>query len=169
MSHLPVWNGWVVPYFATQLPDGTPEFRVVDEVKRKEAVFDRLCWICGVYVNETGWISFIGGNRSISNRLFFDPGSHEECARYAAQVCPYLSGSKRIERALTEDRKQKIENAGWQVQHNNVVRPTRMGIYTCRNYQTVKMGGQTLILAGKRPSRIDWDIMPASDLWNFEE
>lgn len=144
----------VIPYFAI-IKDGIPDFRVVDEVKRHAAVYDRLCWICGNPMPQ-GLIAFIGGERSVQNRSFIDPASHVECAMYAAKVCPYLNGERR-QYAKTPSRVEKDPAFEHMKVEQHV--PRRLAIYLTARYWIKPYQGSFLIEADKA-RQIIWDAMP---------
>jgi hypothetical protein len=61
----------------------------IDGHKQALCALKKLCMICGKKLLPKKW--FIGGQHAAMNRLFTDPAMHEECARYALKVCPFLS------------------------------------------------------------------------------
>ncbi len=89
MANLPVdKRGYPVPWFVKWI-NGEPEFRVMDEMHYWQAVQKNLCWVCGNPL----WRErvFTIGPMCAINRISSEPPSHRECARYAAQACPFLS------------------------------------------------------------------------------
>ena len=168
VQKLPTFQGWPVPWFVEEPPEGHEyDLRVVSEAKRRRAMDYRLCGICGGEIPDPGWVAFIGGNLSVQNRLFSDPGSHEECARYAAKVCPYLAGTMRQH---TDVDPEKYEATGKLIKQVLMVeRPDRMAIYCVTKYEQVMVrtpeGKQLLIQVPKKPRKLDWDIMPESSKW----
>lgn len=82
-------RGYPIFFTAAKKADGSPEFRVSDPIKRYQAMAERRCGLCGAPLGY--WIVFIGGPKALENRIFSDPPMHEECATYAAKVCPYLA------------------------------------------------------------------------------
>jgi len=137
---IPVWlkhrpvdpRGYPIPFTAYVSPDGTPDFRVLDEEKRQDVVRRRLCGLCGFPL--AYWIWFIGGDQSFSTRMFNDPAMHEECARYALEVCPFLV------RPNARYRKPPEELAGVEVwTHPEAIssseRPKRIGLGRTRQYE----------------------------------
>ncbi len=70
--------------------DGKPDFRVIDVAKAERQAKKRLCAICNRKMGQ--WVCFLGGPGSMQSGAFRDGPMHEDCARYAAQVCPYLAG-----------------------------------------------------------------------------
>ena len=91
LSHLPVHRGLPVP-FSQAWFDGKPDFRTVDPNKTIQCVQEKLCAICGRQLGERSY--FIGGEQSKASHLFTDPPQHKECAEFAAETCPFVSGKK---------------------------------------------------------------------------
>jgi hypothetical protein len=88
MRQLPIDDrGYPVPAFAAWI-DGKPDFRVADSRFLIEAHKRRLCWLCGDRLGV--YLSFVIGPMCAINRTISEPPSHLECARFAAQACPFL-------------------------------------------------------------------------------
>lgn len=89
VARLPRQGGLPVPYVALQ--DKTrADFRVLDTTRVERCLNGHRCGICSSVID--GSVVFIGGPASMfSNHQFRDPPMHEECARYAAGTCPFLS------------------------------------------------------------------------------
>lgn len=82
-------QGYPIPWFAAQLPDGTHDLRTADAHKLYMAARFGNCWICG---RRTGiYKAFPIGPMCMVNRITAEPPSHRECAIYAAKVCPFLA------------------------------------------------------------------------------
>lgn len=64
------------------------DFRVFNTRHALKALREHLCGVCG---KPTKDYFFVGGPMCLANRIFGDPPMHDACARYAMQVCPYLS------------------------------------------------------------------------------
>jgi hypothetical protein len=96
-------KGRPVPYF-TPWKDGVSDFKVFDAMKVAECVHTRACWICGEPLDEL--VAFVIGPLCSVNRISAEPPSHFDCAKYAAQVCPFLAHSnmqRRDSKIHTED------------------------------------------------------------------
>jgi hypothetical protein len=159
MSRLKKFNGLPVP-FTVFWKDGAPDFRIIDEQRKRQCLENRLCGICGQRIN--GPLAFIGGESSITHRLFIDPPMHSACARWAAQVCPYLSnGDARHRTELSPKLAGDVTSASLV----SVVRPKKMGLYLTDSYRFGRLEGSTdqhvYIYVGP-PRKIDWKIMPES-------
>jgi len=82
-------RGYPIPWFVGELPDGTRDFRIADQEKRIRGYKDELCWLCGEKLGR--YKAFVIGPMCVVNRNTSEPGSHLECARFAAIACPHLS------------------------------------------------------------------------------
>lgn len=103
MRHLPVdKRGFPVPWFVPMV-NGEPEFRAMDSGKRKKAIKDGRCWVCGGATYEQVTAFVIGPMCGI-NRTTAEPPCHLECARWSALNCPFLTQReiKRREDEFTE-------------------------------------------------------------------
>lgn len=166
MASLPTYQGWPVPWFV-EVIGGVVDFSIVSEKKRIASIGYRLCWICGSAIPDPSWIAFIGSNASVEQRIFFDPGCHEECARYAARVCPYLSNGRRW--TNESEFKKKLSQFGWETKTFKPTVPDKMAICTVREYEVIEVpvGNKwmPMVKIPKKPMKVDWDIMPATIRW----
>jgi hypothetical protein len=93
-------RGYPIPYIVYRDAAGGPHFPINDATKVEEVLRKRLCALCGKRLVDGAW--FIGGARCFTDPAgaFLDPPAHEECARYAIKVCPYLAArsyAKRVD------------------------------------------------------------------------
>lgn len=100
LSHLPVDpRGYPIPYFVP-FTDGKPNFKYTDPEKQHQCFKNKQCGICGKkLLKNQFW--FVGGPLSLKNKVSSDVHNHEQCARYALKVCPYLFNQK-ADRIATE-------------------------------------------------------------------
>jgi hypothetical protein len=92
-------RGYPIPFL--MMPDSQIS---IDGEKLMVCLGQKLCMICGKKLDNKKW--FIGGQATARNRLFNDPAMHEECARYALRVCPFLSNQEmkyRTSKSYPED------------------------------------------------------------------
>lgn len=87
MKALPVHRGYPVPWFVAVV-DGVPDFRIADERKMQLAMTRSQCWLCGETLGSKR--TFVVGPMCAINNISSEPPSHLECARFAAQACPFL-------------------------------------------------------------------------------
>lgn len=141
LSGRSLFRGLPIPFTALVSAEGVPDFRVTDLGNWQRAVKYKLCGLCGI---KLGFIVyFIGGPLCDQNRMFFDPPMHEECARYAFEVCPFLAFSAAAYRTRAGDSELHISRAAAGGQ-----RPERMGLFKTKSYTTVERQGEVLIQAG---------------------
>lgn len=149
-------RGYPIP-FTTAVIDGKPDFRVLDEARRQECMTARLCGLCGEKLGY--WIAFVGGPRSVDSRAFNDPAMHEECARYALAVCPFLvRDTGRYSGPRAGDAEKGIADSGT----HQTERPEKIALYVTRGYEPAVFAltrGQpvgTLLLVADKAKRIEW-------------
>lgn len=73
--------------------DGVVDFRLLNLDHHVRCARQSLCAICGRRLHRD--YVFIGGPMCCQNRVFGDGPMHEQCARYALAVCPYLTNAHR--------------------------------------------------------------------------
>src|SRR5260370_41523574 len=101
-----------------------------------------MLFVVGVLVSPA--ISSVGRSQK-KNRLFVDPAMHKQCAEFASQTCPFLTG-------------QKLEYSNRPAEHKDALvtkvpmapRPDTMFIMrTCtKKVRAVTVNGKVMIHAG---------------------
>jgi hypothetical protein len=98
-------QGYPVPWFVAWLSEhgaprrrgeGTPDFRVIHAGAIETAIRSRVCWLCGEPLG--AYTAFVIGPMCAVNRVSSEPGSHLDCANFAARACPFLADPKRRRR-----------------------------------------------------------------------
>lgn len=180
LKRFQLWKGYVVHFTVFIKPDGSPDFKVMNEDNRVRCFEKNWCHLCGLRM----WppYAFIGGPLCVEHRSFVDGPMHVDCAEYAARVCPFLSSP------TGKYNVQAGANAGMLDLDTNImvyenvanVRPKKMALVTSDTYTwgrtSGKYGeGEGLVHAADpnpkgqitcKPGeyiRVDWDIMPSSD------
>lgn len=140
-------RGYPVPFFVAWI-DGKPDFRVADQAKLGACHNERRCWLCGEKLGR--YMAFVIGPMCAVNRISAEPPSHIECARFAAQACPFLARPKALRRAtgLPED---KIEPAGVMLPRN----PGVALVWVTRKYSLVRTRNGVLFEVGN-PEQTFW-------------
>lgn len=146
LAHLPLYGPYPIP-FTTFIHEGKPDFRVTDMQNWDRCVAEDLCGVCGIRLGEYSY--FIGGPLTLQNRMFFDPGMHELCAKFAAKICPFLSGKRMEYRPMDPN---APEPEGYQINQVDVtsdIRPEKMYILKARTkkVELVRYQGKLLIRA----------------------
>jgi hypothetical protein len=111
MQGLPVdERGYRVPFFVSWF-NGKPDFRMARSESVMKCLIENLCWICGKEheldrESNSYPQTYVIGPMCVINRVSSEPGSHLECARYAARVCPFLVSPhmRRNEKDLPEEK-----------------------------------------------------------------
>lgn len=93
-------RGYPVPWIVMVDRAGRAHFPVNDAGRVHDCITRKLCGLCGKRLDAGCW--FVGGPRCFTDPMgaFADPAMHEDCARYALRVCPYLAApsyAKRID------------------------------------------------------------------------
>ena len=89
IARLPVdHRGYPVPTFVAVV-DGRPDHRLVNPQRIGPALTHRQCWICGEPLGR--YLASLLGPMCTVTRTVSEPPSHQDCARYAALACPFLS------------------------------------------------------------------------------
>jgi hypothetical protein len=73
-------RGYAIPISQFIKPDGSPDFRVMDDERTGKVVRRRLCSLCGGKIR--GDVYFVGGPKCVEHGYFYDPPMHRECALY---------------------------------------------------------------------------------------
>jgi hypothetical protein len=118
-------RGFPIPFVVYRDVKGMPHFSVNDVVAVDRVLDEKLCGLCGKPL-KPGHIWFIGGPGSsfLVDGMYIDPFMHEDCGRYAIQVCPFIAArsySKRLE-AKTLKPEDVHEDA---LVHDNEIAPPR--------------------------------------------
>lgn len=81
-------SGYPVPWFVAWV-DGDPEFRAMDAAKFRTAVKENRCWVCGQALGR--FQVFVIGPMCGVTRTSSEPPAQQECARWSARNCPFLT------------------------------------------------------------------------------
>jgi hypothetical protein len=144
----PQYHGLPIPYIALIKENGEPDFRVTDEVKRREVMMIGLCQLCGQELGK--YFFFMGGPISAENNLYFEPAAHLECVLYAMQVCPFIIG--KLEHAEVE--KIQADNPEVMVKVDDsytTIKQSDWVIKKARQFSFVSTPGGTILI---RPQMI---------------
>lgn len=142
-------RGYPVPYFVEEpLPGKEPDFRIMNVRNFAMCVKHKRCWICGEPLGAN--LAFVVGPMCCVNLISSEPPSHRECARYAAQVCPFLSipAAKRREAGMPEP---VIEPGGVMIKRN----PGVTVVWMTKSYTLQKLPNGVIIHMGE-PTAIEF-------------
>lgn len=139
-------RGYPVPWFVLWV-DGKPQFPVMDRLKWKAAIVDRLCWVCGDKLG--AYLAFVAGPMCGINRTSAEPPSHLGCAEFAVANCPFLVNPKmkRIENEVT---REGVSPGGVMLRRN----PGVSLVWVTKKYSTFSDGFGNILLEMGKPMRI---------------
>jgi hypothetical protein len=141
-------RGYPVPWFVAW-HDGKPEFRAMDARKFRDAIKQRLCWVCGQPLGR--WLAFPIGAMCVITRTIAEPPSHRECAEWSIRNCPFLSNPRAV-RDETDLPTDARAPAGFGIKRN----PGVVCLWMTREYELFDDGrGRVLITIG-RPETVTW-------------
>lgn len=144
-------RGYPIPFFVAQLPDGKFDFRIVDPVKLRRCVREKLCWVCGEKLGKH--ITFPIGPMCMITRVSSEPPSHTDCAEWSVRGCPFLSkpAMERREDELTEG--YEGNTPGVMIKRN----PGVIATWTTHNYKIFNDGrGGALFELGEPEKASFW-------------
>jgi len=118
-------RGLPIPFVVYRDVSGAPHFSI-NNVAAVDLVLDHgLCGLCGKPL-KPGQIWLIGGPGSsfMDDGMYIDPFAHEDCGRYAVQVCPFLAAPSYARRVEGRTLKQRDAHDGLEL-HDNKIAPPR--------------------------------------------
>lgn len=95
LDHLPRdRRGFPIPFVVLIDDEGTPHFKVNNDVKVKQCFDEKLCHVCGLPLQNDMWL--IGGQLSAFHPkgAFNDSPVHKVCGLFALRTCPYMAYSQ---------------------------------------------------------------------------
>lgn len=138
-------RGYPVPWFV-QWVDGEPKFNIVSPQKFRQAIRFGNCWICGERLGARK--TFVLGPLNILNRITSEPASHYDCARFAAQACPFL---------LLPQAKARETPQGATLPPNLIQRnPGCCALWTTKTFKIVNAGEGKKLIQVSDPVAVDW-------------
>lgn len=154
-------RGFPVPFSVLESEPGKYDFAVSDPLKWEALLRWRACGICGIVLKEQVW--FVGGPTCMKGRFFFDHPMHEECARYALVVCPYIampsySKHQKINDGLFMGQTVPMRK-GFPVQvlsTSDNTKPDKFGLATTKAYRGVIVHGDKLMQAADWIAPVQW-------------
>lgn len=146
------------PIFWTAYVDahGVPDFRVLEMPRVFRALKYRRCGMCGEPISGRTFC-LIGARDNVAELRGTDPPMHEDCARFALAVCPFLSGSstRRSGKALGSDTVELATDFERDA-------PPEVGLIFTRSYER----GWDETIRGFRyatPFRVEWQQRARAD------
>lgn len=158
IAKLPVdERGYPVPYFVqwfdengipTKRGVGKPDHRIMDITAFMDCVMNGKCWVCGQPMGRNG--VFVIGPMCAVNKNTAEPPSHQDCARWSVQGCPFLSNPDMVRREARMP-VGSTEAAGMMIKRN----PGVMALWASRTWKPYAVPGGFLIHTGE-PISVEW-------------
>jgi len=140
-------RGFPVPWFVQFMPDGKPDFRILNTQHLYRAVNEKRCWICGDYLGVH--LAFVLGPMCAINQINAEPPSHLDCALFAVKACPFLIEPRM--RRNTKNMPEHLPAPGIHLDRN----PGATCVWVTRSYKPFKADDGILFSIGK-PEQIYW-------------
>lgn len=143
-------RGYPVPWFVAWVND-QPEFRVADGAKFVAAIKQKLCWVCGNFLNREQ--VFVMGPMCTITRTTAEPPCHLACAEFSAKACPFLSMPKACRRDANIP-EGAVNPAGISIDRN----PGCSALWDChsRPYSMFSDGRGGRLFRVPDPDRVTW-------------
>ena len=160
IERLPKYKGFPIPFFATTMKDGTPDFKIIHQENRILCAMERRCWVCGEGLEY--WITFVGGPVSTKYRTYNDGPMHPECARDSMEICPFLLGqmdyADNFRPDLHEDPQRINFVTGYDRRPEQKKNPPeRLALLLCRGFKILnKPEIHTWFFKADNPKSIEW-------------
>jgi len=131
LARRPHYQGMPIPANII-IDDGIPDFAAIDKRQSVKLAKKRFCAMCGTRLRRP--IAFIGGGLSLKDGVFSDGPMHPKCARYAAEVCSFVSDKHH------EYRVHYKEHSGMDSEIVPMGKSEIMGILIATDYEIVTGG-----------------------------
>lgn len=172
LKQRPQWRGLPIPWIAMVGDDGTPDFRVTDEARRRTVIVNHWCQLCGQQLGR--WFFFTGGLQAGAANAFFEPACHLDCLVYAMRVCPFIIGKiehadiAKVEKDYDEEHHIQRYASGVTVKADDtfsVVRNPWWVILKAEGWTYAKTPDQTILLVpvGVKAIKVHPETMSAID------
>lgn len=158
MKKFPLWKGKYPIHYTVFVEDGIPQFKTLARARQVEAIQKNLCHLCGERMSAPYW--FIGGPGCAKSRHFLDGPMHEECARYATKICPFLANPNARYRGTPESTNQAYQIMVREAIKEGTERPTKMFLGASMSYKAVWKGLQFPEFTAGEWVVEDWNAMP---------
>lgn len=146
-------RGLPIPWFVFVPESGGPvDFRVADMAKMRQAVQQRLCWVCGKPLGS--YLAFPIGPMCAINRTTSEPPNHRECAEWSVQACPFLNQTEKRRREMTDARDDLVEAAGYAITRQ----PGVTLLWVTKQYRVFRphLGNDGILFKIGDPIHVSW-------------
>jgi hypothetical protein len=132
-------RGFPIPFIVYRDTTGTPHFTIDDVSKLNVVLSKKLCGLCG-HPLKVGQMWLVGGPVSVflDDGMFTAPHAHEECARYAVQVCPFIAAPVYTKLIEAKTLKPGSLDATERI-HNDQITPPRPPFFVLARTSSIKL------------------------------
>jgi hypothetical protein len=138
-------RGYPVPWFV-QWINGEPNFQVVSPSAFRQAIRFGSCWICGERLGARK--TFVMGPLNILNRVTSEPACHYDCARFAAQACPFL--------ILPQAQYKEAPEGATRLAEVTSRNPGCCALWTTKTFKMQPAGEGRKLIVVSDPVAVDW-------------
>jgi hypothetical protein len=154
MAQRPQYKGIPIPALTMIDDKGIPIFKAIDGDIVWKLKNEHKCGLCGQPLDY--WIAFMVTEEEARNQFILESPNHEECLRYAFQVCPWLYYSKA---KYGNPEEMKIDGFKFESVHPDREitneRPEKLGVYVCRTWKD-EIRGRYRGCKVDKPKRLEW-------------
>lgn len=157
IAKLPHYKGIPITYTTLVDENGIPEFKSTIPERVWEVKRDHKCSLCGEPLDY--WIAFMVTEKEAETQLVYENPNHEECLRFAFNICPWLFYRNATYSDLGNI-KSKVEGYTSVGAHpdreESNKRPSTLGIYITRSYENVVLPSRYRVCKVAKAKRIEW-------------
>ena len=122
-------RGLPIPFVVYRDTNGVPHFSINNVVAVDSVLDDRLCGLCGKPLKPREiWLIGGPGSTFMADGMYIDPWMHEDCGRYAVQVCPFLAARSYAKRVEGRTLKAEETHEDFEL-HDNRIAPPRPSFF----------------------------------------
>jgi hypothetical protein len=155
VKKLPHYKNLPIPYTTLIDANGKPQFKAIDSEKVWEVKRDKKCSVCGEPLDY--WIAFMVTEEESVSRLVYENPNHEECLKYAFNVCPWLYYSKATYSDVSKTQIDGYEIASAHPERDESLnRPKKLGIYITNRYENKILPNRFRVCKVGKAKRLEW-------------
>lgn len=162
MKRFPLWLGRYPIHYTVMVENGVPQFNQVSRGKQIQAARKNLCHLCGQRMSAPYW--FLCGETDVEQKATKDGPMHEECARYAIVICPFLANPHYVGKvpAVKGQGPSTVKALIEMGATGPVVRPPKIALCTADSYMSDLKPQYPIFVVGQWTS-VDWSAVPSRE------
>lgn len=152
LAHLPVVAGMAVPWITARGLDGRHVFGGLHPLRQRQAIFDRLCQVCGRRLDHRSIL--LMRLSDLPRQRTSEPALDPVCAAYTAAACPMVAGRMRHYRSTPPSLGHGVSALVSQPGRFGAAAEPWFAVWLDRYSPVTDGGRQFASYAGNRPLRI---------------